>query len=72
MSTHLKPYSAACDRNRDPILQVLEAHLEGQEHVLEIGSGTGQHAVYFAQSLPSLTWHTSDRTENLEGIRGWL
>jgi len=40
--------------------------------VLEIGSGTGQHAVYFAAALPHLTWQTSDVVENLPGIRMWL
>ncbi len=40
--------------------------------MLEIGSGTGQHAVYFAQALPHLTWQTSDVEENLPGINLWL
>ncbi len=40
--------------------------------MLEIGSGTGQHAVHFAAALPQLTWQTSDREENLPGIRAWL
>ncbi len=67
-----RPYSAACDRNRDPILAVLREHFADRKHVLEIGSGTGQHAVYFAAALPHLTWQTSDRPENHDGIRLWL
>jgi len=67
-----KPYSAACDRNRDPILAVLHDHFAGRRNVLEIGSGTGQHAVYFARALPHLTWQASDRAENLGGICAWL
>ena len=67
-----KPYAPACDRNRDPILSVLRVHFADRARVLEIGSGTGQHAVYFAQALPHLTWQTTDCTENLHGIRLWL
>ena len=67
-----KPHSPACERNRDPILDVLRRHLADRRQVLEIGSGTGQHAVHFAAALPQLTWQTSDRAENLPGIRAWL
>ncbi len=67
-----KPFSAACERNREPILAVLRAHFAGRQHVLEIGSGTGQHAVYFAAAMPQLIWQTSDRAENLPGLRQWL
>lgn len=70
--SHARPYSAACDRNRAPILAALRAHLAGHLVVLEIGSGTGQHAVHFAAALPALCWQTSDREENLAGIRLWL
>lgn len=72
MSTGPRPFSLACERNRDPILAVLREYLEGHETLLEIGSGTGQHAVYFAGSLPGVTWQTSDRAENLQGIQTWL
>lgn len=67
-----KPYAPACDRNRDPILSVLRVHFADRACVLEIGSGTGQHAVYFAQALPHLIWQTTDCAENLHGIRLWL
>lgn len=67
-----KPYAPACDRNRDPILAVLREHLPPRAHVLEIGSGTGQHAVHFAAALPQATWQASDRPDRLPGIRTWL
>ncbi len=67
-----KPYSAACERNREPILAVLRQCFADRHRVLEIGSGTGQHAVHFAQALPGLIWQTSDRPENLPGIQMWL
>lgn len=68
----MKPYAEACDRNRDPILAAIGPLLRARRTVLEIGSGTGQHAVYFAQHLPQLHWQTSDRAEYLPGIRLWL
>ncbi|MGH8676748.1 MAG: DUF938 domain-containing protein, partial [Burkholderiales bacterium] len=55
-----KPVSDACERNREPILGVLREAFACVRNVLEIGSGTGQHAVYFAAALPHLTWHTAD------------
>ena len=68
----VKPTSAACERNREPILAVLREHFADRSKVLEIGSGTGQHAVHFAAGLPHLLWQTSDRAENHPGIRAWL
>ena len=67
-----KPCSPSCERNREPILAVLREHFARCKRVLEIGSGTGQHAVYFAAALPKLRWQTSDVAENLPGIRMWL
>jgi cyclopropane fatty-acyl-phospholipid synthase-like methyltransferase len=66
------PFSPACERNRDPILAVLRHRFAPIRQVLEIGSGTGQHAVHFAAALPGLRWQTSDLPANLPGIRAWL
>ncbi len=68
MSISDKPYSAACERNKDPILDCLRLVFADCTRVLEIGSGTGQHAVHFAAAMPWLTWQASDRSENLPGI----
>ena len=67
-----KPFAPACERNREPILAVLRRHFAERRHVLEIGSGTGQHAVHFAAALPWLTWQCSDVAANLPGIGAWL
>ena len=67
-----KPYAPACDRNRDAILAVLREHFATHRSVLEIGSGTGQHAVHFAAAMPWLTWQCADVADNLPGIRMWL
>jgi SAM-dependent methyltransferase len=68
----MKPYSEACDQNREPILEVIRPLFATTRLVLEIGSGTGQHAVYFARHLPRLTWVPSDRAQYLPGIRAWI
>ena len=68
----MKPYSEACERNRGPILEVLREHFADRRRVLEIGSGTGQHAVHFAAALPRLIWQTSDIAPGLPGIRLWI
>ena len=67
-----RPYAPACDRNREPILAVLRAVFADRRDVLEIGSGTGQHAVFFAAALPWLRWQCSDRADALPGINAWL
>ena len=66
------PFSAACERNRAPILECLGPLLAGRRRVIEIGSGTGQHAACFAPQLPQLQWVTSDLPHNHPGIRAWL
>jgi len=68
----VKPFSESCERNKDPILAVLREHFVRATRVLEIGSGTGQHAVHFAAALPRLTWQTADLPANHEGIRLWI
>lgn len=68
----MKPYAASCDENREPILAVLKPLLSEHKSLLEIGSGTGQHAVYFAEQLPHLRWQTSDQLEYHVGINAWL
>ena len=67
-----KPFSQASENNKDHILKVLKEAFADTTSVLEIGSGTGQHAVYFAEHMPDLLWHTSDLTENHAGIELWI
>jgi len=67
----MKRFSDACERNREPILAILRRVFAGRASVLEIGSGTGQHAAYFAPALPNLAWQPSDVAENLPSIRIW-
>ncbi|SUI68047.1 DUF938 domain-containing protein [Shewanella morhuae] len=62
------PFSQACENNKAPILAVLTQAFSPNRHVLEIGSGTGQHAVYFAANLPHLIWQTSDQAEYIGGV----
>ena len=68
----MKPYSEACEKNKAPILEVLKEIFEDRKQVLEIASGTGQHAIHFAIALPHLTWQTSELAQNLTGIQAWL
>ena len=63
------PFSQACENNKRPILAILKSAFAPCKQVLEIGSGTGQHAVYFAQNLPHLKWHPSDREVESSGLR---
>lgn len=67
-----KPFSEACEENKAPILAVIQPLLQDCDAVLEIGSGTGQHAVHFAAQMPHLRWHTSDVHEHHAGIQCWL
>ena len=67
-----KPFSQACENNKAPILAQLAPLLAKSTRVLEVGSGTGQHAVHFAPHMPHLRWQTSDRADNLPGINLWL
>lgn len=67
-----KQFSQACENNKRSILNILTKVFSNTKHVLEIGSGTGQHAVFFGQQLPHLTWQTSDLPINHLGINAWL
>ena len=67
-----KPYSESCDQNREAIEAVLTRFIEDGRRLLEVGSGTGQHAVYFGRRFPSLSWQTSDLPEYHHGIQAWI
>jgi cyclopropane fatty-acyl-phospholipid synthase-like methyltransferase len=67
-----KPNAPATGRNQEVILQVLQDEFLDAKSVLEIGSGTGQHAVFFARELPHLVWQSSDREINHAGIKAWI
>ncbi|AAZ18429.1 conserved hypothetical protein [Psychrobacter arcticus 273-4] len=65
------PFSQACENNKQPILDVLQQELQDFTRVLEVGSGTGQHSVYFAPRLAHLTWQTSDVVAHHATINAW-
>ena len=65
------PFSQACENNKRPILAILQQELQDARHVLEVGSGTGQHSVYFAPQLAHLKWQTSDVSANHDIIKAW-
>jgi len=67
-----KPFSQACANNQTVILQILERVFADKQNVLEVGSGTGQHGVFFADKLPHLSWQMSDRQQNHAGINLWI
>jgi len=66
------PFSEACERNKDIILDTIRPYLDGVNTVLEVGSGTAQHAIYFSHAMGHLRWQTSDQLEYLEGINAAL
>lgn len=67
-----KPFSQACENNKLPILNIISQVFTRPTTVWEIGSGTGQHACFFARQLPYLTWQATDRIDNLPGIEAWI
>ena len=68
-----KPFSPSCERNQLFILDVLKKIIKPQQkNLFEIGTGTGQHAVFMAPHFLHLLWHTSDLKENHEGINMWI
>jgi cyclopropane fatty-acyl-phospholipid synthase-like methyltransferase len=68
----MKPFAESCAENQQSILEVLQKEFTDIQQVLEIGSGTGQHAIFFARALPHLIWQTSDVAELHPGINAWL
>ena len=68
----MKPFAESCEQNKHAILEVLLEQFANAQQLLEVGSGTGQHAVYFAGELPHLTWQTSDVVEHHSGIQAWI
>ncbi|MDT8383738.1 MAG: DUF938 domain-containing protein [Gammaproteobacteria bacterium] len=68
----MKPYAESCEQNKHAILAVLRQELMHARELLEIGSGTGQHAVFFAVELPHLRWQTSDVRAHHAGIEAWI
>jgi SAM-dependent methyltransferase len=69
MNVDVAPLSEACERNKGPILEVLRTVLPASRRVLEIGSGTGQHAAHFSANLPHLRWQPTDTAEYLPVLR---
>ena len=67
-----KPFSQACENNKRPILTIISRAFRDATRVLEIGSGTGQHAVFFARHLQHLRWQPSDLPSQLAGVQAWL
>ena len=65
------PFSQACENNKQPILEILQQELQDFTHVLEVGSGTGQHSVYFAPRLTHVIWQTSDVFAHHATINAW-
>ena len=67
----MKQYSQSCDENREPILGIIREVFADTHRILEIGSGTGQHAAFFARRLPHLMWQPSDLPEHHASIKAW-
>lgn len=67
-----KPFAESCEQNKHVILSVLTTEFEHVSHVLEIGSGTGQHGVFFAEHLTHLIWQCSDRYSEIPGMTQWI
>jgi cyclopropane fatty-acyl-phospholipid synthase-like methyltransferase len=68
----MKPCAESSEQNWRPIMETIKPLLQTCNAILEIGSGTGQHAVYFSEQLPHLTWQSSDLLENHEVINLWI
>ncbi|MCL1143058.1 DUF938 domain-containing protein [Shewanella gaetbuli] len=62
------PFSQACENNKQPILNILQAQLSHCQSLLEIGSGTGQHCCFFAQKLPHIYWQATEQIHHLKDL----
>lgn len=67
-----KPYAESCEQNQQVILEILQQVFTDPGQVLEIGSGTGQHALFFTSHMPHLGWQPTDIDSQLAGIRLWM
>ncbi|PPI85439.1 methylase [Marinobacter maroccanus] len=67
-----KPFSQACENNKAPILEKLTELFKRPGTILEIGTGTGQHAVHFASHLPHLVWQPTDHPQNVQISHAWI
>ncbi len=70
MTLDALPFSPACLRNQEPILTLLRRWIPPAARVLEVGSGSGQHAIHMARHLPGVHWQPSERNESLAGLAG--
>lgn len=70
--TDSKPYAPSADRNKQAILEALQSVLSGHERIIEIGSGTGQHACHIANAMPRIVWQPTELGEKLTGIQQWI
>lgn len=68
----MKPFAESCEQNKHVIFDIIKHEFSSCETILEIGSGTGQHAVFFASQLLHLKWQPSEQPEYLAGIELWL
>ncbi|MBN4053921.1 DUF938 domain-containing protein [Haliea sp. AH-315-K21] len=67
-----KPFSQACENNKQPILEVIASHFKAGDRIMEIGSGTGQHALYFCKQRPELIWVPCEIPENMDTLAAGL
>ncbi len=67
-----KPFAESSEQNKEAILAVLRDVFVAPGNILEIGSGTGQHAIFFSAQLPHLTWQPTELADNLPGIIAWI
>lgn len=66
------PFSQACENNKMPIWQQLAPLFKSRKQILEIGSGSGQHATFFAPQLPHCQWQCTERPQFLNGLQSRL